>query len=49
MNKPGSWHYLRHPGLHAAVAEFLEQERSGVRGYAEEARSYLPFRQSGEA
>lgn len=41
-----SWHYLRHPGLHAAVAEFLEQERSGVRGYAEEARSYLPFRQS---
>ena len=44
-----SWHYLRHPGLHAAVAEFLEQERSGVRGYAEEARSYLPFRQVAEA
>jgi hypothetical protein len=44
-----SWHYLRHAGLHAAVAEFLEQERPGVRGYAEEARSYLPFRQSGEA
>jgi predicted N-acyltransferase len=41
-----SWHYLCHPGLHAAVAEFLEQERSGVRAYAEDARSYLPFRQS---
>ena len=41
-----SWHYLCHPGLHAAVAEFLEQERSGVRVYAEEARSYLPFRQA---
>ena len=40
-----SWHYLRHPGLHAAVADFLEQERSGVRVYAQEARSYLPFRQ----
>ena len=43
-----SWHYLCHPGLQAAVAEFLEQERYGVRGYAEQARSYLPFRQSGE-
>ena len=40
-----SWHYLCHPGLHAAVADFLEQERSGVRVYAQEARSYLPFRQ----
>ncbi|RRW38737.1 GNAT family N-acetyltransferase [Ectopseudomonas oleovorans] len=43
-----SWHYLCHPGLQAAVAEFLEQERYGVRVYAEQARSYLPFRQSGE-
>jgi len=40
-----SWHYLCHPGLYAAVAEFLEQERSGVRAYAEQARGYLPFRQ----
>ncbi|MDH1340335.1 GNAT family N-acetyltransferase [Ectopseudomonas oleovorans] len=44
-----SWHHLAHPGLQAAVAGFLEQERSGVRVYAEQARSYLPFRQSGQA
>lgn len=41
-----SWHYLCHPGLYAAVSEFLQQERSGVRVYVDEARSYLPFRQS---
>ncbi|MDA7086116.1 GNAT family N-acetyltransferase [Pseudomonas sp. SA3-5] len=40
-----SWHYLCHPGLRAAVADFLEQERVGVRGYAEEARGLLPYRQ----
>ncbi|MGQ7956945.1 GNAT family N-acetyltransferase [Pseudomonas sp. SP16.1] len=40
-----SWHYLRHPGLHAAVADFLEQERAGVLVYAEDARRYLPYRQ----
>jgi len=40
-----SWHYLCHPGLRAAVADFLEQERLGVQGYAEEARSLLPYRQ----
>ncbi len=40
-----SWHYLCHPGLRAAVADFLEQERVGVQGYAEEARGLLPYRQ----
>jgi uncharacterized protein len=40
-----SWHYLCHPGLRAAVADFLEQERGGVQGYAEQARSQLPYRQ----
>ncbi len=40
-----SWHYLCHPGLRAAVADFLEQERLGVQGYAEEARGLLPYRQ----
>lgn len=40
-----SWHYLCHPGLRAAVADFLEQERIGVQGYAAEARSLLPYRQ----
>jgi predicted N-acyltransferase len=41
-----SWHYLRHPGLKAAVADFLEQERVGVLAYAEEARTALPYRQA---
>ncbi len=40
-----SWHYLCHPGLRAAVADFLERERPGVLAYAEEARGLLPYRQ----
>ena len=39
-----SWHYLRHPGLKAAVADFLKDERAGVLAYAEDARSQLPYR-----
>lgn len=39
-----SWHYLRHPGLREAVADFLAQEREGVRAWAEEARLSLPYR-----
>ena len=39
-----SWHYLLHPGLRRAVEDFLEQERAGVRAYAEEARGMLPYR-----
>ncbi|AKA26025.1 GNAT family N-acetyltransferase [Pseudomonas chlororaphis] len=41
-----SWHYLRHPGLATAVADFLERERVGVLAYAEEARAALPYRQA---
>ncbi len=41
-----SWHYLCHPGLRAAVADFLEQERLGVQAYAEDARGLLPYRQA---
>ncbi|NMP28349.1 N-acetyltransferase [Rahnella sp. SAP-1] len=41
-----SWHYLRHPGLRSAVANFLEQERAGVRAWASEARDALPYRQA---
>ncbi|KMV69445.1 acyltransferase superfamily protein [bacteria symbiont BFo1 of Frankliniella occidentalis] len=41
-----SWHRLRHPGLHDAVADFLQQERDGVRAWAVEARSALPWPQS---
>jgi hypothetical protein len=40
-----SWHYLCHPGLRTAVADFLQDERPGVQGYAEEARGLLPYRQ----
>ena len=40
-----SWHYLAHPGLRAAVSDFLEQERLGVLRYAEAARDALPYRQ----
>ncbi|MGE8496409.1 MAG: GNAT family N-acetyltransferase [Pseudomonas sp.] len=40
-----SWHYLCHPGLRDAVAAFLEDERAGIRGYAEEAEALLPYRQ----
>lgn len=39
-----SWHLLRHGGLHDAVADFLQQERDGVRAWAEEARTALPYR-----
>ncbi len=41
-----SWHRLVHPGLQAAVAGFLEQERAGVLAYAEQARDALPYRQA---
>ena len=41
-----SWHYLLHPGLRRAVGDFLEQERLGVRAYAEEARGMLPYRKT---
>jgi predicted N-acyltransferase len=40
-----SWHYLCHPGLRDAVADFLQDEREGIRAYAEEAKTLLPFRQ----
>nr|MBF0681229.1 N-acetyltransferase [Pseudomonas sp.] len=42
-----SWHYLEHPGLRAAVAEFLARERLGVLAYAQSAREALPYRQEG--
>ena len=39
-----SWHFLRHPGLRAAVAEFLAEEKLEVMQYAQEAREALPYR-----
>ncbi len=44
-----SWHYLCHPGLRAAVADFLQQEQLGVQTYAEQARTLLPYRQADQA
>ena len=41
-----SWHYLRHDGLHNAVADYLQQERRSVGEWAEEARKSLPYRRS---
>jgi predicted N-acyltransferase len=41
-----SWHYLMHPGLREAVADFLDSEREGVRQYALDARRALPYRQA---
>lgn len=42
-----SWHFLVHPGLRTAVADFLRQERAGVARYAEAAREALPYRKEG--
>ncbi|WP_252273881.1 GNAT family N-acetyltransferase [Pseudomonas subflava] len=42
-----SWHYLLHPGLRAAVDQFLAEERPAVLAYAEQARQLLPYRQEG--
>lgn len=42
-----SWHYLLHPGLRAAVVNFLAEERPALRAYAEQARELLPYRQAG--
>lgn len=41
-----SWHYLCHPGLRDAVANFLAEEQHGIRAYVEQARELLPYRQN---
>ncbi|MDH0620967.1 MULTISPECIES: GNAT family N-acetyltransferase [Pseudomonas] len=41
-----SWHYLLHPGLRTAVADFLLQEREGMMAYAAQAREMLPYRRN---
>jgi len=41
-----SWHYLCHPGLRDAVANFLVEEQHGIRAYVEQARELLPYRQN---
>lgn len=39
-----SWHRLRHPGLHRAVGEFLQQERAAVARYQAAASAACPYR-----
>lgn len=40
-----SWHKLQ-PGLHEAVADFLGQEREGIKAYQQDALDYLPYRRA---
>ncbi len=42
-----SAHYIRHPGLRRAVADYLEQERRAVARAAEELAGMTPFRKGG--
>lgn len=39
-----SLHYLAHPGLSRAVADFLEAERAGVSAEQEALAEHSPFR-----
>ena len=43
-----SAHWIRHPGLREAVADFLERERPEVEAYAREAAEHLPFKEGVE-
>ena len=42
-----SWHLLRHAGLHAAVADFLQREGEEVARYQQAARTACPLKASG--
>ncbi|MCB1384573.1 MAG: N-acetyltransferase [Nitratireductor sp.] len=42
-----SAHYIRHPALRRAVADYLEQERLHVRAEQDYLRDHLPYRQKG--
>jgi hypothetical protein len=39
-----SAHWIGHPGLRAAIADFLVRERRAVRGYAAEVLAHSPYR-----
>jgi predicted N-acyltransferase len=39
-----SSHWLQHPGLAAAVADFVGREGAGIASYRDDCRQYLPFR-----
>ena len=46
--KTHSLHYLAHPGLARAVAEYLEQERAAVDEQSELLAAHAPFRQNNQ-
>lgn len=37
-------HWLNHPGFNAAIADFVAREAVGIRAYAAEAKTLLPFK-----
>ncbi len=39
-------HWIREPGFRTAIEHFVEQEAAGIKAYAEDARSHLPFKQA---
>ncbi|MBB1519115.1 GNAT family N-acetyltransferase [Aquipseudomonas guryensis] len=39
-----SWHYLCHPGLRAAVRDFLQEEHGHIHAYLAQAQAVLPYR-----
>src|SRR5690606_24873891 len=42
-----SIHFVTHPGLRRAVADYLEEERRAVAQHSEALETYTPFRKSG--
>jgi len=44
-----SVHWLRHPGLREAVADFLHRESQGIGRYVDELAERAPFKPSGES
>ncbi|MFL0803960.1 MAG: GNAT family N-acetyltransferase [Agarilytica sp.] len=43
-----SYHWLRHPGFHGAINNFVKQEATDVKAYIEDARNYMPFKEGVE-
>lgn len=43
-----SIHFITHPGLRRAVADYLDEERRAIAQHSEMLESYTPFRKSGD-
>lgn len=37
-------HWIKEPGFRSAIEQFMVQEAAGIRAYAEDARTHLPFK-----